>query len=475
MPGRMQSVVRRGRAAARRVGLRAGAAQMDITPPLGIQIAGDIGRRRPAEVVLDPLFAKALVLENAGRKLCVISLDVTVVTREWTNRIRHEVGRFGLEPEAVMVHAVQNHAAPGIGHFMVVGESEYVPPDLWWLRGGDDRYNDFALSRIIEAVRLANDSLEPARVGWGSGIEARVAFNRRFVMRDGSIKTHPRVGDPNILHCEGPMDPELGVMCINNPALRTLAMLLHYTCHPVHGYPMRYITAGWPGAWAEEIRRAYGREVVPLIFNGCCGNIHHRNHLDPTQIDDWRRMGRLLAETTDSVLKGLVWQEQSSLDWRVKRVRIPLRALEASEVEKARQLLAKHPQPMWRDDTRTSIEWDWVYAVALLDLQAQIQKRPEMEYEVQTFRVGDLALVGLGGEPFVEGQLRIKQVSPAKRTYVAHMCNECAGYIPTAEAFRRGGYETRTANWSKLAPEALDRIVEAAIELLRNLFSQGVG
>jgi len=89
---------------------------------------------------------------------------------------------------------------------------------------------------------------------------------------------------------------------------------------------------------------------------------------------------------------------------------------------------------------------------------------------VQAVRIADTAVVAIPGEPFVEGQLRIKRESPARHTFVAHMCNGFAGYIPTREVLARGGYETRTANWSKLAPDALDQIARQAVELLRELF-----
>ena len=83
---------------------------------------------------------------------------------------------------------------------------------------------------------------------------------------------------------------------------------------------------------------------------------------------------------------------------------------------------------------------------------------------------GELALVGLPGEPFAEGGLRIKLGSPTFPTYVVH--NTCyAAYVPTRAAIERGGYETRAGLISKLAPEALDLIVEASLGLLRELFA----
>jgi len=451
--------------------LRAGAAQVEITPPMGTQISGDIGRRRPAELLVDPLYAKAVVLEAGSKRVCLLSLDLAGVTMSMAQAIRRAIAEMtGLDPRAVMVHSTQTHAAPSLGHFMITHDTPLIPPELSWLRGSDDRYIGLAVDPIIEAAVRANAALEPACIGAASGLEGRVAFNRRFVMRDGSVRTHPRTGDPHIRYTEGPIDPELGVVAINTASLRMAALLLHHTCHPVHGYPERWISAGWPGAWANGMRELCGQSCVPLVLNGCCGNIHHANHLDPSYVDDFRRMGRLLTETSQPILRSIRYSQEVVLDWRSEHLRIPLREPDPVEVDAARALLAKHPEPMWLDEEHTAVDWSWVYAVSFLDLYERRQRDPEYDCEIQVFRLGDIALVGLPGEPFVEGQLRIKLESPAYPTYVAHNCNDLLGYVPTPRAFQGGGYETRTANWSCLAPEALDLMTDRALAILQDIF-----
>jgi hypothetical protein len=250
-------------------------------------------------------------------------------------------------------------------------------------------------------------------------------------------------------------------------------MLLNHTCHPCHGYPHHFVTADWPGAWSEEMRRAYGPEVVPLVLNGCCGNIHHCNHLDPHQVDEYGRMGQLLAETTHGVLKGMSFQADIALDYRTARFPIPFRCPSEEEIAAARALLERHPAPPWRDEGRTQVEWDWFFAVSLLDLLDRREREGAYQCEVQVLRIGDTALVGLPGEPFVEGQLRLKLASPTYPTYVAHHCNSPLSYVPTAQAFGRGGYEVASCNSAKLVPEALDLIVDAALALLREMFPGG--
>jgi hypothetical protein len=451
--------------------LRAGAAQVDITPRAGTQLAGDIGRRRPAELVIDPLFAKALVLESGARKICLVSLDLTAVSTRCADEIRRRAHEeLGFESGAVMVHDVQNHAAPALGNFMLSDRAPHIPPEHSWLRGGDEDYEPIAIERIVEAIRQANSALEPVRVGAASGIEGRVAFNRRFVMRDGTTSTHPAPGSPLIRHVEGPVDPELGVICFATESLRMVALLLHFTCHPCHGYPHRFVIGDWPGVWCENMQQVYGHGVVPLVINGCCGNIHHRNHLDPHQVDDYRQMGQILTETSHEVLKGMTYRDDVQLDWRSKVIPIPLREPAPAEIESARAMLAQYPGPRWTDESHTRVDWDWYFAVALMDHVDLRKRKPTFDCQIQAFRIGDAAIVGIPGEPFVEGQLQIKLESPAYPTYVAHHCNVLTGYIPTRRAFEGGGYESTSFCSARLAPDALDQIAHGAGHLLKELF-----
>src|SRR5262245_19167038 len=123
--------------------LRAGSAMVDITPELGIQLAGDIGRYRPVEEIRERLYANALLFESGATTICLLSLDLCVVSSYWSNALRRRLSeRFGLNRDAIMLHVTQNHAAPSLGHFAVSDECSLLPCMPPWLRGGDDRYNE---------------------------------------------------------------------------------------------------------------------------------------------------------------------------------------------------------------------------------------------------------------------------------------------------------------------------------------------
>ena len=455
--------------------LLAGAAQVDMTPKMGILLTGAPGLKRPAEILIDPLYAKALVLDDGERKICILSLDALAVTGEWGDKIRNGANeRFGLDPDAVMVHTKSNHAAPPLGHTSLSLESEYIPPELSWMRGSDEEYNPVAVERALETIGLALEDMQPVRVGVASGVENRVTFNRRFVMRDGTAQMglggHP---PSDVAYREGPIDPELGVVSFTTESLRPVAFLLHHTCNAVHDFPLRNVTADWPGAWSSRIREMYGDDCVPLVINGCGANIDHGDNLNPDHVDTTDRMGATLAEATLPVLKRLIYQDDSRLDYATRNVKIPLRRVPEHELAEAKAFLARHPSPTV-DEGLAGIptEWGWTYALSRIEVDTLIRRDPNWNYEIQAFRIGDFALVALNGTVFVEAQLRLKMESPASRTFVANMSNAYAGYVPTPRALEGGGYETWTCSNSKLVPEALDMIVDNSVELLNELFAR---
>ena len=469
--------------------LKAGAARVEITPERDVSLAGEVGWYRPAKYVESPLHARALVVEDGATRLCFVSLDVTIVTAEVGARIRQGIEeRCGIRAEAVMLHATQVHAAPALGSFMFDRDLpiEDVPE---WLTGAEGHFADFAVGRAVEAAVRAAADLQPARLRAGRGIEGRIQFNRRAVTDDGSVKMPgPRwpqpLGPSYIRYLEGPIDPEVGVLCLQGQGARPLAMLLHYTGHPVNVFPQAVLSSDWPGAWAGEIERLHPG-CVALVANGCCGNINPWDPYDPEYRPDHRRMGRLLAGVTQNVLEESEIGENGGLGFGRRVLPLPIRAVEADLLENARGLLERHPAPPWNVDnayrgyeggnpvppgTRV-VDSDWMKAASILSVDLQRRRDANIDYEMQVFRLGDTALVGLAGEPFVEGQLRLKMQSPAGLTLVAHCCNMYCGYLPIPAAFGRGGHEVETRNWSKLEPDALDKVIDAAGGLVEGAFA----
>jgi len=461
---------------------------VDITPELGTHLNGDgTGAHRPAREVLEPLYAKAMVFESGGRRVCVIALDLTIVMEPYSRHVREAVAdALRTETEAVLVCATQTHSAPSMGAFMLDPDFPLeVTPETQYVRGSEDAYIESVVPKAIEAAALAGRNMQPAALACGRGLLGDFAFNRRGVRRDGRSIVMPKpfgkrrqpLGPPDLCYIEGPIDPEVGVMCIRSGG-HVKALLLHHTCHPVinFGKPDRYnsVTPDWPGAWTEALRARLDPACVPLVLNGCCGNINPWHPFDPDFEPDHLRMGRALAEMTSKIIEDIEDTEYNSdvvVDYRSRRVPLPYREIPPERSAIVERILSEHPQPPFRENGG-GVDPTWFRAASTRSAELARKRSPLFDYEVQVFRVGDAAIVGLPGEPFVEGQLAIKTASPAPFVQVAHMASHYIGYLPTREACQRDGHESNAdvTYWAKLAPGALEAVVDNARDLIGEIF-----
>ena len=467
--------------------LRAGAAAVDITPALGTHLSGSgMGERRGARSVLDPLYARAVVLESGDRRVCLISLDATIVTADYTERIRAGVAaQAGVEPAAILVHAVQTHSAPSLGYFMLDPDFPlHTTAETEYLRGAERVWSDLAAAAAVRAAVTAAGDLQPVRVGVGRGLVAGDAFNRRGVGRDGTIlmpkpqgRAQQPLGITELSHLEGPMDPELGVLCLRRPDGATVAALLHYTCHPVNVFGQRDtyydVSADWCGALAGGVQGILGGDAVAMVLNGCCGNLNPWHPFDPEHTPDHRRMGASLTTMAGRILDTLAYADEARLEARVRHIDLAYREIPPARREEVERLLRQHPEPPRGDDGE--VDPTWFRAASTRSVELCRAREPVFDYEIQALRIGDTAVVGLPGEPFVEGQLAIKLAAPSTYTFPTHLTTQYVGYLPTRDAYARGGHEANedVTYWAKFAPGCLEQVVDETVDLVGELFAEG--
>lgn len=418
--------------------LKAGFAEVDITPEPGVEKAGWLNRI-VAESILDPIFAKALVLESSGTRVGFVALDLLSVRRSQVRDIRALAGRCGIPPAHLMVSAVHNHAGPAI---VSVGDTKR-----------DDRYVAVLMGRIEEALRRAVALLGPARLGVATMSEGRISFIRRYVMKDGSTMTHPPKFSPQIRHAEGVIDPELGVVGIQDGQGRWLGFAVNFACHPCHHGGDTCISAGYPGCLSRELKGIYGAGCVTVFLNGAFGDIQHSHPFMKERYVDMEHMGRVLAEDVQGLASGMTFENDVRLRSASAVVKLALR-----DIDGRYGLKAPHRQLQGRER---------IFADAVEKLRRKKAQKDYTEAEVQCLRIGgDTAFVGIPAELFVEFGLKIKKGSPAPRTFIVGGANGMVGYVPTRAAIEGGGYEASISMTSKLVPEAGDLLAAKALELL---------
>jgi hypothetical protein len=88
---------------------------------------------------------------------------------------------------------------------------------------------------------------------------------------------------------------------------------------------------------------------------------------------------------------------------------------------------------------------------------------------IQAIRIGQVAIVGVPAELFTVLGVELKRRSPFRHTLIAELSNDWIGYLPDREGHRLGGYQVWTGLHSYAAPGTGERMVQEAVEILRDM------
>jgi len=416
--------------------LKAGFAEIDITPPVGTHKIGWI-KDIVSDRVLDPLFARAMVLESQGRAVGLVQLDTLSIRWTQVSDIRRRIAHgFGFPSEAIMVAATHNHAGPAVANCGAVKR--------------DEAYVEAMVEKVVSAFGQAIAAKEDSEIGLGGCFEFRVSHNRRVVMRDGTVRTHGTFRSPEALFVEGPIDPEVAVLGVRSKDGRMLGAVVNFTCHPTHHGGETTLSGGFPGILAQEMR-SRGCPVT-LFLNGASGNISETDPCKDGAGMSKEEIGRILADDAASALSEMTFADNPTLGSRSKTILLPFREVSEQEVKGTKRGAQRFIDSALYD----------------LDIPRQIERVRRMgaqPAEVQVLFVADRAYAGIPGECFVQLGLRIKEGAHPRYAVVVGHANGMVGYLPHKEAFLRGGYETTFAGWSRLAPGAGEMLADCAVQL----------
>ena len=442
--------------------MRAGFASADITPSDAVELAGYFNKR-VSTGVLDPLQAKAVVIEDGPQVLAVVVADLVGLKRQQTEQIRQGLtNSFGLEPRNILLSATHTHTGPSVwAAFEVETALDYVP--------------DVLVPGIESAVGEALADLRPFRLLFGKTVEEGLAFNRRYWMKDGRVMTNPPKGSPDVVGPEGPIDHSLQVYAFERDG--DIAALLVDANNHTDTVGGNQISADWPGRMSKALAETMGREITVMLLNGPAGNINHFDRDIPhvqTSYEEAERIGRGYARFVLEALGSAEPVDAGKLRCGFRSFAAPYRKASPEELEWARQLCDNPPDTPEGDMTAEDLARghpyvEWIYARALLSFQERYGGSAGENLEIGGFCLGQSGFVGLPGEPFTEIGLAIKEQSPFERTTVFALCGDVAGYVPLPEHFEHGGYEPRTTLGNRFAPQVGPLLIEQASDLLKDL------
>lgn len=432
--------------------LRVGSAMVDITPPPGMPF--QVPQVPPYPVVPaqgthDPLYAKAVVFETGGTKAAVVACDLTSIPLAMITTARAEVARVcSVPPENVMISAVHTHTVPNIRpRFFQNATAAQMKIAL--------DYIDRLPFLMASAVRKAEERLTAARLSGAVGEVQGVAFNRRFLMKDGVVVANPAKGQDellvNVVRPAGPTDPGLPLIYFETPAGAPLVSMINFSMHLDTTGGLLY-SADFPHVIAKILGAVKGPEMLTHFTTGACGNINHYYLLDPKKprrikgYQEAARIGTMIAAEVLRTYNRLRLLAATPL--KVSREIVPLKLLK----EKSDKFIADAgARPSFFDGEVT---------------ERLVDGRYVFDAEVMVLTIGDeVAFVGIPGELFVELGLAIKQGSPYQYTSIVELANGSIGYIPNRKAHAEGAYGA-SAQSTRCDPGSGEALADSALRQL---------
>jgi len=438
-------------------GFMAGYARVNINPMLGIAIEGYYVPRF-ARGILDDLEAGALALACGDTRILLISVDVCGINAEVSRRYREAIGAAtGIPWQNVFLSATHTHTGPAVSHLDTFEADD----------GPIERYAAFLGERLADVARLALQDLRPAKMGFIVGnAPDRVAYIRRYRMKDGSTWTCPPINDPNIVGPIGELDQRVNVLRFDREGGPGI-VLVNYGLHAdtING---ELLSPDWPGWMRRTLEKALDG-VKCLCFVGAEGDVGSTHvfpsggDMNDTEISFDNEMkspgmarfiGRALAGTVLQVYDKVEYVDVGSIDIRHRQVSVAANRATPRELERAHRFRALHEAGRDADIPYTAMELTTVVAEAIR--MCNLENGPEaFQLELTGVRIGGVALIGLPGEPFTDIGRQLKKAPGWKLVLPCCITNGYEGYFPTQDAYAEGGYEARSSVYRAGVAETL--------------------
>lgn len=450
--------------------LLVGYTQVNINPPLGIGVCGYYVPRF-AKGILDDLEASALLLSCGKKQIVLISVDCCGIDLELVTRYCTDIEQAtGVPAENIFLSATHSHTG---GLLMPTSAFEADEAMI-------KRYAAFVGERLVDAVKLALADLKPARMGYIVGhAPERVAYIRRYKMKDGSTWTCPPINDPNIDHPIGELDQRVNVLRFDRDGGPSV-VLVNYGVHAdtVNG---DLLSADWPGWMRKTVEKALdGTKCV--FFAGAEGDVGSTNvHPSGGDMNDTlisfdnemkspgmaRFVGRALAGTVLQVYDKAAYVDVDTINILHKDVLVPANVPTPEELPLAHKYKELHEAGLDNEIPYTAMELTTVVAEALR--MCRLENGPsEFRLGLTGVQIGPVALIGIPGEPFTDIGVGIKDTDGWDMILPCALTNGDAGYFPMKSAYDEGGYEARTSPYKAGVAEV---IIEGGKELLNELRS----
>jgi neutral ceramidase len=420
------------------ISFRAGAARVDVTPDES-ELPQNI------EGILDRLYSRAIVIENGVTSAALITVDAGMIPdplwRNLTQRIEKELG---IPVQNVLLTPTHTHSG--------------------MMRPGRD-YEE----NIFKSVKLAGERLQPARIGFGTGV-SYLNVNRNII----DPETRRWWEGPNY---DGPSDKTVAVVYFESIDGEPIAVYYNYAMHAVTVGQLDRISADAPGAASRYIEDSFDDKIVAVWSTGACGDqnpIYYQQTYDlrEIRIKDYAKRGIDISNAMPPGGQGLNKQDPTV---------IRLMNQQKQMILSMGQFLGEEVMHVMRGMDRKSAEGR-IFGIQRMvrfpgrdrtnegraGFEGTYKDGDPVELRLGLLLIDDIAFGTVNAEVFNLIAQRLKKESPYARTMMVALTNGIAnsGYIPNDAAF---GYLTFEVLSSRCKPGyAENAIVNGILDLMSN-------
>jgi len=443
--------------------LQVGYARVNVTPPLGVNLAGYY-KVRFADGVLDELEVCAVAVKAGDDTVILMTADHCGIGEEFIDEWRATISeKTGVHPEAIFLHSTHTHQGP----VLLKNHSNPLTAE----------YEVFLGRKVVDAAVMAVADLKPARMGIGVGEAKNVAFIRRYRMKDGSAKTNPGVNNPDILAPIGETDERVNVLRFDREGAETV-VFANFGNHPdvVGG---NKISADWPGMTRRIVEKTLDNTKC-IVFNGAQGDVNHVNvHPKAGDFNDMfndfdgcsrgyghaRHIARVITAAVLTVYDKVEWLDVDSVRYMHKIIDIPSNKPTPEEMPLARKYYELHMAG--KDDEIPYKAMMLTTVVADASRKVRLENAPDaFPLRFSAVAIGDVAFFGVPGEPFTGVGRGLKEAEGWKLVLPCCNTNAKRGYFPMRDSYDEGGYEAKT---SPFKAGAAEKIIEEGCKMLAEL------
>jgi hypothetical protein len=416
--------------------LRVGAAKVDITPAEAELPQNYLG-------ILDRIHSRAIVIQNDQSRAALISVDAGGIPDAVWEAVTAELEReLGIPVANVLITATHTHSVP---------------------RQAAAGYVD----RIVESVRLASQQLEPARVGFGTGV-SYINVNRNII----DPETRRWWEGPNY---DGPSDKTVAVVYFETLSGEPIAVYYNYAMHAVAAGQLDLVSGDAPGTTSKYIEDSLDNEIVALWSSGAAGDqnpLYYQQTYDlrEVRIQDYAERGIDISNSmppggqgldrSDPTVQKLMGQQQQMIlsmgQFLGEEVMHVMRGMDRMVSDAA--IVGRHQTVSCPGRNRLD--------TGRAGFAGEYEDAEPVEIRLGLVRLGDIMFGAVNAEVFNLIAQRLKDESPYAQTMLATLTNGSArsGYIPNDAAYGMYTFEVLS---SRLKPGCAESaIVDGIIDLM---------